>query len=76
MCSGGGGSGGAFGVEGVGAAQHRRRCRGVRAGWVVAVFGAGDQDALDGAVVRIPDSQGAGARGIEAGIAVGAPADG
>ena len=40
-------------------------------GWIVAVFGAGDQDALDGAVARIPDGQGAGAGRIEAGIAVG-----
>ena len=65
-------SGGAFGVEGLGAAQDRRWCRG-GCRWVVAVFGAGDEDALDGAVVRIPDSQGAGARSIEAVIAVGLP---
>ena len=35
------------------------------------MFGAGDEDALDGAVVRIPDRQCSGAGRIEAGIAVG-----
>ena len=39
--------------------------------WIVAVFGAGDQDALDGAIVRIPDLQCSSAGRIEAGIAVG-----
>ena len=42
-------------------------------GWVVAVFGAGDQDALDGAVVRIPDgsalAQAASRRVIAVGLA-------
>ena len=62
-------SGGAFGVERVGAAQHRRRCRS-GCGWVVAVFGAGGQDAFDGAVVRITDRQCSGAGRVQAGIAV------
>ena len=44
---------------------------GVGPWWFVAVFGAGDEDALDGAVVRIPDGQCSGAGRIEAGIAVG-----
>ena len=48
--------GGAFGVKRLGAAQHRRRRRGAVAGWIVTVFGAGDQDAFDGAVVRITDA--------------------
>src|SRR5271168_1248349 len=63
-------SGGAFGIEGLGAAQYRRRCQSGY-GWVVAVFGAGDQDAFDGAVVRIAHGQCSGAGRIEAVIAVG-----
>ena len=43
----------------------------VRTAQIVAVFGAGDQDAFDGAIPGIPDGDGAGARGIQAGIAVG-----
>ena len=40
-------------------------------GWIVAVFGAGEQDAFDGAVARIPDGQCSGAGRVQAGIAVG-----
>ena len=63
-------SGGEVGAERIGAAQHRRWCRDVL-WWIVAVFGAGDEDALDGAVVRIAHGQCSGAGRIEAGIAVG-----
>ena len=62
--------GAAFGVKRLRAAQHRRRRRGaVVAGWIVTVFGAGDQDAFDGAVVRITDRQCPGTRRVQAGIA-------
>ena len=37
------------------------------------MFGAGGQDALDGAVVRIPNGQGAGARHVQAGVTVFLP---
>ena len=40
-------------------------------GQIVAVFGAGDQDAFDGAIARITDGDGASAGGVQAGIAVG-----
>jgi hypothetical protein len=38
---------------------------------ILTVLGAGDQDAFDGAVARIPDLQCSGAGRIEAGLAVG-----
>ena len=61
--------GGAFGVEGVGTPQHRRRrrradCRGVTG------FGAGDQDAFDGPIPRITDLEGASTRRVQTRVAV------
>ena len=38
---------------------------GTAAGRVVAVFGAGDQDAFDGAIRRVADGDGAGAGGLQ-----------
>jgi hypothetical protein len=39
-------------------------------GWIVAVFGARDEDAFDGAVTPITDGQGAGTRRVQAVIAI------
>ncbi len=65
-------SGGVFGIEGRRAAQYRRRYRD-GGGWVIAVFGASNEDALDGAVVRIPDGERAGAGRVHAGVTVFLP---
>ena len=56
--------GGAFRVEGLGAAQQRRRRRGGECRGVTG-FGAGDQDAFDGAIPGIADLQGPGAGGVQ-----------
>jgi hypothetical protein len=60
-----------FGVEGVWAAQHRRWRRGWASAQIVAVFGAGGQDAFDGAISGITDGDGPSTRGVQAGLAVG-----
>jgi hypothetical protein len=66
------GLGGAFGVERFRAAQHRRR-RGSVSRRCITGFGAGGQDAFDGAIPRIADLQGAGAGGIQSLVAVAVP---
>ena len=38
---------------------------------MVAVFGAGGQDAFDGAISGITDGDGASTRGVQAGVTVG-----
>jgi hypothetical protein len=48
-----------FSVEGVWAAQHRRWHLGRPAAQIVAAFGAGGQDAFDGAIPGITDGDGA-----------------
>jgi hypothetical protein len=56
-----------IGAELVGAAQERPCRRGdTAAGRLAVVFGAGGQDAFDGAIGRVADLEGAGAGGLEA----------